>query len=471
MIVMWLAYAVAVACVLGLAALILERAFRWLGWAARVLWLGALVATLMLTGLAMRPTTRVAVGGPRPGIESGVIAAARLDVDVESSMAGVMANLSWLDRPLLIAWAGMSGVAFALLMGSAWRIRRKRMRWQRAVVDGVPVRETDGLGPAVVGLVRSEIVIPRWVRELDPADRQLVLRHEAEHVRARDPQLMFVVLLARAVMPWNPGILWLVRRFRAATEMDCDRRVLGTPCLPARYAALLIDIGARSRGRALSPAIVDGATDLERRIADILAGRGRPPRRAIALCTTCAVLLLLGAAWLPHPRVTVARAFDGATATAALGPVTGQLPTVTRVDMPATGLRTGRGGGGGMGGAGAIVGGRAMAGGRSPLIDNETLATHIAREHPQVFTEPGADPPVVALAFDASGQLLRTRRLTAAEPQVISLNEAMRRAFPEYAARRPVALSRRRGEVEVEGLPPRTLVVYHAVYESVKERE
>lgn len=471
MIGLWMVHAAAAAGVLACAALILERAFRWLGWPGRFLWLGALVVTLALTAAAVGPGDGGASrpGPVEPGDRTGAAAAMRIAVDGADGVSrGVLEVLLRFDRALLIGWACASGVALVLLFGSAWRMSRRRARWERGVIDGVPVRVTEGMGPAAVGALRSEIAVPRWVLLLDRSQRELVLRHEGEHVRARDPQLMLVALIVRALMPWNPGVVFLVRRLRAATEMDCDRRVLSAACVPAQYAALLIDIGARSTGeRALSPAIVDGATDLERRVADILAVRGRAPGRRIAARIFFALLLLMGIAVMPRPHVSLAHTMGIEPSAIPAAPSVPARPpgTVTRVEIPMTGVRAGRGVG--RGGGGARAGGRASAGGssRSPLIDNDTIVTLIARHHPEIFREPvSGEVPVVALAFDATGRLLKTRRLGGFEPSVVSLTEALRRAFPELASRRPIAISRRIGEHSVDGLPPRTLVTYHGVY-------
>ena len=61
MIVSWMLYGAAVALLFGVAASALERVVRQRGWPVRGLWAGAMLASLMLPGLAL-----VAARAPQP---------------------------------------------------------------------------------------------------------------------------------------------------------------------------------------------------------------------------------------------------------------------------------------------------------------------------------------------------------------------------------------------------------------------
>jgi len=67
-----------------------------------------------------------------------------------------------LDRPLL--WGWLLGSAFLLvhLFGSHLRLSRARRGWRREVVNGTRVLVSTDTGPAVVGHLRGEIVVPEW---------------------------------------------------------------------------------------------------------------------------------------------------------------------------------------------------------------------------------------------------------------------------------------------------------------------
>ena len=85
---------------------------------------------------------------------------------------------------------------------------------------------TDDVGPAVVGLLRPRIVVPRWVTMALPSHQAAVIAHEQSHLDARDPQLFTLALALLVFMPWNLPLWWQLRRLRYAIEIDCDARVL-----------------------------------------------------------------------------------------------------------------------------------------------------------------------------------------------------------------------------------------------------
>ena len=79
----------------------------------------------------------------------------------------------WTTSAILLAWGLANVLRVAYLVATS----RRRARNQRrpAMVDGVPVVVTDGLGPATVGLLRSSVLVPRWVLALrcSPQSRSL----------------------------------------------------------------------------------------------------------------------------------------------------------------------------------------------------------------------------------------------------------------------------------------------------------
>src|SRR4051812_14379136 len=77
-----------------------------------------------------------------------------------------------------------------------------------ATLDGVSVLVTDSLGPATVGLIRSRVVLPKWVLALPGAQRRYVVRHEEEHRRAHDVHLLVLFSLPLILMPWNLAFWW-----------------------------------------------------------------------------------------------------------------------------------------------------------------------------------------------------------------------------------------------------------------------
>ena len=200
---------------------------------------------------------------------------------------------------VLLVWGLASAVRVALLV--AISRRQEGNRRQPAVVDGVPVVVTDQLGPATVGLLRSRVLVPRWVLALPGMQRQYVVRHEEEHRRAHDAHLIFFASLPILLMPWNLAMWWQIRRLCLAVEMDCDNRVVAALGDAPAYGELLLTVAqAASRGPRLQPAFLGGMGSLERRLTALVAPA--PLRRVQRfMLPALAIGLLFLVAWMPHP--------------------------------------------------------------------------------------------------------------------------------------------------------------------------
>ena len=213
MIATWMAYASVLGLLLGLAALALEFGLRPRRTMTRWTWIAAIVATaLMPIGLALRQnrfkpvdaSAGVTAGDARQN-ESATLA--RSNASVPGSTATGRSRLlgfahsspafeypaidtPTLDRALLVAWL-LSSLGIAGWWARAlFALRRQRREWTEADVHGTPVWVSREVGPALFGIVRPQVVLPQWALQLDPAALALMLEHEAEHRRARDPMLL-----------------------------------------------------------------------------------------------------------------------------------------------------------------------------------------------------------------------------------------------------------------------------------------
>lgn len=163
------------------------------------------------------------------------------------------------DRWALVAWI-VAAVAYAgVLLVAYRRMRRARRHWtaapahierSMAALTGVRTRVwcSDGIGPAAFGVIRPAVVIPDWALSLDAEALDLLLRHEASHVTARDPLLLHVALAAVIAMPWNVPLLIAYRRLHRAVEHDCDARVIADTQDARGYARLLLETASRFAG-------------------------------------------------------------------------------------------------------------------------------------------------------------------------------------------------------------------------------
>ena len=167
-----------------------------------------------------------------------------------------------------------------VLLGAAWRLRDERDEWSCARVAGTRILLSQDFGPAIVGVLHPEIVVPQWITELDEPSRRAIVAHEAEHLRAHDPALLFAGLVVAVLMPWNIG-LWLCwRGLRRTIELDCDARVLAGGVEGSDYANVLLGAWQRARSSWLpSTAFAERASGLGKRVEHMM--RPEPRRRVM----------------------------------------------------------------------------------------------------------------------------------------------------------------------------------------------
>ncbi len=310
-----MAYGTVLGILLVAAAHFLEDALRKLGRPARWAWILALgAASLLPILLLLSPSTVPAsTSGAMPipldalynlGLESG---------RTESGWSGVLASL---DEPLLALWMVASGLVLLAFAGLGLRLHLRAGRWPPRETGGLEVLVSEHTGPAVMGLLRPRVVLPCWAFSLKPEELEMVLLHEEEHLRARDPVLLAGAILALALTPWNPALWWGLRRLRLAVEADCDARVLDRGVGRASYGTLLLGVASRSRQIfPLAPALVEpGGTFLERRL---LMMRHRVERKRVfgaAAGALVAGVFLFLACETPVPPTTVEPELDVASA-------------------------------------------------------------------------------------------------------------------------------------------------------------
>lgn len=219
----------------------------------------------------------------------------------------------------LLLWGGLS-LVLALRWGVAHaRLRTRSRRWRRGEVVGRPVCITDGAGPGLLGVFRTEVVLPPWVLALPEEDQALVLAHEEEHRRRRDPALLGLARLLVVLFPWNLPLWWMGGRMREAVELDCDRGVARRhPQAIRRYAELLLLAasrpGASPRGLAVAAPLAsfaDRTAPLHRRI--LMLTRRTEHRRPLRTLFPggAALALALLALLLPSPDGASAAGDDG----------------------------------------------------------------------------------------------------------------------------------------------------------------
>jgi TonB-dependent SusC/RagA subfamily outer membrane receptor len=311
---LWMGYALLVGALVAVAAHVAEWALRSRGRPARHAWT---IAFALSVGLPLAALVRPAPSVPTPGGD-----AVRLPLELLAlGLRRVPAAPSFLERAdpwLLGLWIVATLLLGCALAGGLLRLRLRSRRWPSARSESGDVLLSDDFGPALLGLGRPRVVVPRWALALEPGQLRLVILHEEEHRRAGDVPVLLAAALAVVAAPWNAALWWQLRRLRAAVELDCDARVLRRGATPATYGALLLELGAHLPGLPLSALPVAALSNppslLERRLRMIVRGAKRHGRTQVLAAAGVVVLLVAFACEAPAPTALRAEGADGAAA-------------------------------------------------------------------------------------------------------------------------------------------------------------
>jgi TonB-dependent SusC/RagA subfamily outer membrane receptor len=232
----------------------------------------------------------------RSSVASGVEAAARAAPTVAGG----------LDPWLVGAWAVASALLGAGLVGGLRSLYVRATLWPRVRLLGHDVLLSDDFGPALLGVVRPTIVLPRSLLGLDRGALRIACRHELEHRRAADPLLFLASAALLVATPWNVALWWLAARLRLAAELDCDRRVLRAGVPKDAYGTLLLRLGAENAPGTLSavPALARPTSILERRLRMMTHGVRNGGMLGTLLALGVIVVLGVAACESDAPTVT-----------------------------------------------------------------------------------------------------------------------------------------------------------------------
>jgi beta-lactamase regulating signal transducer with metallopeptidase domain len=306
----WVVYALVTGALIALSASALEGLARARRWPTRWIWAGSMLTSLLVIGGSLRSggdAVSVTIAETTPGIvrTAGPVGGsllARVLADVQGGVASAilagMATIArwmpaWIDTAASMLWVIGSAIALGLLVAVHLRLQRVRRAWPTTELHGRQVRIAPSVGPAVIGLRRPEIVVPRWLLERAAEEQRLVLAHETEHVRARDHLLLGGACVVVALMPWHPAAWWSLARLRLALELDCDARVLRGGTSARSYGEMLIDLAGQCSGfRVGATALADKTSHLERRLLAMRPTTKRfTPLRVATLCVAAALSL------------------------------------------------------------------------------------------------------------------------------------------------------------------------------------
>lgn len=252
---LWMPYMAVLMALAAVLAELSERLLRFAGRQARTVWLAALVCSPIFAivassggnhrSTAQRSERELTSVAEDQSATARTTSTRRLTLPMLAVTQDWSPTIKRLENPLRWFWAGTSGLMLLTVTVTTLRVRARTARARRSVLDGVPVRIDDSLGPAASPFHGGEIIVPTWLESVDTSLRGLVLTHEQQHLRTADPIVLFVATAIVALFPWSPAAWWMLKRLRLAIEVDCDNRTVERHSAHGvderqRYARLLI---------------------------------------------------------------------------------------------------------------------------------------------------------------------------------------------------------------------------------------
>lgn len=297
------------------------------GAARHAAWTAVLVAMLMMPVLtAVLPRLEVPVPSSLT-LDPGTITDTYADVpvselEVASQHGPKLAAITTSTTPRAtaaqtsashgITWPRLAVVAYSA--GVFYFVLRLAVGWslaRRLVATGARVRLSDCrvvessavAAPLTSGVLSPTIVLPSGWRTWTADTMRAVLAHEQAHVVRRDPLVLLLAQMNRAIFWFHPLAWWLVRAISTNAEHACDECVVRQVGEPRRYAEILIEMAAavNARGsRVAWPAVgVGGSGFLGARVDRLLRGdvlTRMSLSRRVAMTTACGAALLLAIA-------------------------------------------------------------------------------------------------------------------------------------------------------------------------------
>jgi bla regulator protein BlaR1 len=240
MIAAWMLYASAVTAFLGLGAVAVEKSLRFARQPGR--WI---LATAIVGAVFVPVVTRSESAAANAEVAGFSATAPTASLAPLTAIFPNSAALQSLDVPLIALWIGVTLVLVVLLFSTQAHLAKRVRAYREENLFGTKVLRSTALGPAVVGWLKTAIVIPAWVDDVGRDWRALMVKHEREHLRGWDAQLLSTAVFLVILQPWNLPLWGLLFRLRRSIELDCDQRVLKSGVDVGQYGNLLLEMSRR----------------------------------------------------------------------------------------------------------------------------------------------------------------------------------------------------------------------------------
>lgn len=306
----WIFYVIFVSLLLGLAAVAAERRAHLRGTTSRWYWISAIIGSLLI------PTVIASVSIELPDIFNSQTV--QKVIVLREATSNNLSPFLWVSESLPIPteyhnanaiikqlWLWLSAFLLCALTASGVHLLWRKQGWKKSTLLNIPVLVTDDIGPAVVGLINPQIVIPQWVIELPPSQQQAILDHEQSHLDSGDPRLLTVAVCLLVFMPWNIPLWWQLHRLRGAIEVDCDARVLRKGQSVQNYGETLIAVAQRhSRYIGAVAGMSESQSFLEKRIKIMITKPAKWWRLSAIAFGLASIGLVAVAAQVSPPNAT-----------------------------------------------------------------------------------------------------------------------------------------------------------------------
>lgn len=187
----------------------------------------AMTASLVPAGFTAPPATDLSVFAPAvntPIGETATIAAVEPSQQQGAPVVDSGFSIAPVDA-LVGLWLAGFAMSLAVLLVRQYRFL-KAQRLESAS-GRVKVAGDSGFGPAVVGVLKPSIILPKdFAERYNKLERTLILAHEKAHIRAGDVRVNMVAVLLRAFNWFNPIAYLAVHQFKVDQELACDERVM-----------------------------------------------------------------------------------------------------------------------------------------------------------------------------------------------------------------------------------------------------
>ena len=219
--------------------------------------------------------------------------------------AGAFLSLVMLGRARLRGWVRRGREVEDARVAAAFQFAREHLGLARTsrLMESEHI-----LGPLTLGALRPVVLLPAGLAQgLSDADLRAVAIHELAHVKRRDPLVLGLASLVRAVLFFHP-LVWLAcRQISNLAEAACDDAVLDATGEPVSYAKMLArlaeELPRRSLSTELSAGIMLSKSAFLRRVEAILSRRRdhirRLSRLALLATVVAGVISLIVACALP----------------------------------------------------------------------------------------------------------------------------------------------------------------------------